>query len=93
VNLYVTKTTYEYWKWSICNLFSRIGNFKIELNEDNVFIHNGKKYKFFIEEFTVISSDVYYNFTNFSDYDKNDNNVNVYVKYKEKIIFYNFKNK
>lgn len=93
VNLYVSKSKYEYWTWSICNLFDKIDNFQIELYGDNIFTFNEKKYKFFIEEFVDISNNIY-NFTNRTLCNDNDTKIiDFYIKDKNKIIFHNFKNK
>lgn len=93
VNIYIKKSPYDYWEWSICRLFETIFDFDIKKNEDNIFILDGKKYKFVIE--TVINLDTgdKYDFTNMNQLIRNAPRIDVYCQYKEQTVFYNFSNK
>lgn len=92
------KNNYDYWKWSICNLFYKIHDFDIDINTNNIFYLNDKKYKFIIEEILDIETNLSYNFSN---YFENNNNVmlqkntkiTVICKYMGEIVLNNFENK
>ena len=60
-----TKVKYDYWKWSICSLFTDIHKFEIQLDTENTFIINNKKYAFLIEEIKILSNNKIFNFYNF----------------------------
>jgi hypothetical protein len=85
---------YDYWQWSICVLFANIHNFKLELESDNIFIFNNKKYKFLFEEIIDLNTKLTYNFKNFDkSLYKTTNKLDMYCKYKNLKVFENFSNK
>lgn len=58
---YYDKNEYSYWEWSICKLL----NINIQFNMNNlknIFIINGKKYQFLVEN--VLNNNMWYDFTN-----------------------------
>jgi FkbM family methyltransferase len=87
---------YTYWSWSICNIFNKIYNFEVKIDNDNVFILNNKKYKFIIEEIFDKNTSEIYNFINFSenkDMLLKNKNLDIYCKFKGQNVLNNFNNK
>lgn len=86
---------YDYWRWSICTIFTKITNFDITPNGDNIFIHKNRKYKFIIEEVINVNTNETYNFENYLENKEHLKKVrvDVYCKYKNNIVLYNFINK
>lgn len=96
VDYYVNNIEYSYWKWSICFLMHKINAFDIMPNSDNVFLLNGKKYKFFIECILDKKNNIIFNYTNcnhenISKYPNHQ--LSVVCAHKNTIIFDNFSNK
>jgi hypothetical protein len=91
---------YNYWRWSICALMHRVDinndfSFNVMLDSDNVFLLNGKKYKFVIEHILDTTNHVSYNYTNWRGRDTIAPNckINVCCTDKNKVVFNNFDNK
>ena len=71
------RDNYDYWKWSICNLFDKIHDFNIDPSLNNTFFLDDKKYKFIIEEILDTETNLCYNFSN---YFENNNNTMLSTK-------------
>jgi hypothetical protein len=92
------RDNYDYWKWSICNLFDKIHDFNIVPSLNNTFFLDDKKYKFIIEEILDTETNLCYNFSN---YFENNNNTMLSTKRGLKVnccymgvqVLNNFQNK
>ena len=97
VNYYINKIDYSYCKWCLYKLMEKINDFELNVNSDNIFTYNNKKYKFFIENIVNYKDNVVYNFKNYNYQEytsKYSNTVSAaYITYKNSVIFENFTNK
>jgi hypothetical protein len=53
--MYDNQVPYDYWTWSICSLFEKIGDFPYESNAENTFSFEGRTFRFLSE--TIEASD------------------------------------
>jgi FkbM family methyltransferase len=93
--MYDTQIEYQYWKWSICNIFEKIHDFDISSSSNNIFFHNNKKYKFIIEQMIEKTNGTKYTFENFIEdkYRLLNTSISVICTYMGNPVLNNFDNK